>query len=103
MPALPTPTKTRQITRNSHPGTIPSGPGVNTLMPVAREITIDDQMNSVRRPIRSPSQPQSHAPGEAPSPAPSRRAPQKKRGRHRSLGGEEKTNRKKKKKKKPKK
>src|SRR5215471_17305768 len=36
IPALPTPTKKRKNIRNSQPGTKPSGPGVNTMMPVAR-------------------------------------------------------------------
>ena len=63
MPALPRPTKKRKNTRNSQPGTSASGPGVNTMMPVASEIMTADQMNTVRRPILSPSQPQTKAPG----------------------------------------
>ncbi len=75
MPALPTPTKMRKNTRNSQPGTMASGPGVNTMIPVANEIVTADQMNTVRRPIRSPSQPQKKAPGGAPIPEASRIAP----------------------------
>src|SRR6516164_8104104 len=36
MPALPTPTKIRKNTKNSQPGTNPSGPGVKTMMPVGQ-------------------------------------------------------------------
>ncbi len=75
MPALPTPTNTRKNTRNSQPGTIQSGPGVNTMMPVASDIVTADQRNTVRRPIRSPSHPQMKAPGTAPRPEASRMAP----------------------------
>ena len=75
MPALPTPTKKRKNIRNAQPGTKPSGPGVNTMTPVASEIVIADSMNTVRRPILSPSQPQKNAPGTAPRPEASRIAP----------------------------
>ena len=75
IPALPMPTKNRKNIRNSQPGTKPSGPGVKTMMPVASEIVIADQMNTVRRPILSPSQPHTKAPGTAPRPEASRIAP----------------------------
>ena len=75
MPALPTPTKMRKNIMNSQPGTSASGPGVNTMTPVASEIVIADQMKTVRRPIRSPSQPQIKAPGGAPMPEAMRIAP----------------------------
>ena len=51
MPALPSPTKTRKITRNSQPGMKPSGPGVKYITPVAIAIVIADKMKTVRRPM----------------------------------------------------
>ena len=75
MPALPIPTKKRKNIRNSQPGTKPPGSGVKYMAPVASEIVTADQMNTVRRPIRSPSQPQMKAPGTAPRPEARRIAP----------------------------
>jgi hypothetical protein len=75
MPALPMPTKIRKNTRKSQPGITALGPGVKTMMPVASDIMTADQMNTVRRPIRSPSQPQMKAPGTAPRPEANRIAP----------------------------